>query len=343
MIRSLVFFFSIVTLPYISFSQNPVLEHGRLRVVGHQLCNKQGKPVQLRGMSQFGLMHMPECLSYESFRVLRDDWNSSVIRIPVYMANYSTSNNYNQNPEWNNILIDSCVAWSERLGVYCIIDWHNDRYGSPVDVHHSGAAAFFEMVSSKYSGKKNIIYELFNEPYGTTAPWDTIAEYANRIMPIIRKNDPDAVIIIGCSDWDQKLQSIDTAKLNDNTNVMFAFHFYAASHRSLYPIFAEYIHRIPVFVSEWGMCESSGAGMLDTAVSSLFLRTMKQHILDKDTVSISWCNFSYGDKEESTSSLKPHSCADALWNNTTAGGDFVKYWLNNNRSPVMPLSKLKKK
>lgn len=338
MLKSLVVCIGLIFLPCISFSQNPVIENGRLQVIGHQLCSEQGKPVQLKGMSLFGLMHMPECLSFESFRVLRDDWNSSVIRVPVYMANYSNSNNYNQNPVWNDRLIDSCVAWSERLGMYCIIDWHNDRYGSPVDPNHSGAAAFFQLVSSKYSDKRNIIYELFNEPYGTTAPWDTIAEYTNRIMPIIRKNDPNAIIIIGCSDWDQKLQSIDTSKLNDNTNVMFSFHFYAASHRSLYPLFAEYIHRIPVFVSEWGMCESTGMGRLDTAVSSLFLRTMQQHIAGKDTVSISWCNFSYGDKDESTSALKPHSCSHGLWNNTSAGGVFVKYWLNNNSTPVTLVS-----
>jgi hypothetical protein len=317
----------------VSFSQNPVAENGQLQVIGHQLCNEQGKSLQLRGISMFGLMHMPECLTYNSFKTLKEDWNSNVVRIPVYCANYSNSNNYNQNPEWNNTLIDSIVNWSERLGIYCIIDWHNDRYGSPNDINHKGADAFFSLMSHKYAGKKNIIYEIFNEPYKELITWDTIAQYANRIIPIIRKNDPKAIILVPTPNWDQKLETVDTKKLNDNKNLMFTFHFYAASHKSLYPLFEEQIHRIPVFVSEWGTCESSGMGILDTATSSRFLSTMRKHVSNGDTVSISWCNFSYGDKAESTSALKPLSCADGLWNNTTGGGDFIKHWIMYNSAP----------
>jgi sugar lactone lactonase YvrE len=333
MIKSLLLSFCMVFSVSLSFSQNPVAENGPLQVIGHQLCNKNGKPLQLRGMSMFGLMHMPECVTWQSFKLLKEEWKANVIRVPVYMANYSNQNNYNQNPEWNNALIDSTIKWSERLGIYCIIDWHNDRYGSPNDSNHKKADSFFKLMSAKYAGKKNVIYELINEPYGETITWDTIAAYANRIMPIIRKNDPKAIILVGCPVWDQKLESIDTKKLNDTKNVMYTFHFYANSHQSLYPMFASQIHRIPVFVSEWGTCESSGMGNLDLNTSSRFLNTMRQHVLDKDTVTISWCNFSYGDKAESTSALKPHSCADGIWDNTTPGGDFIKYWIKYNAAP----------
>jgi hypothetical protein len=60
---------------------------------------------------------------------------------------------------------------------------------------------------------------------------------------------------------------------------------------------------------------------------------MKQHISNNDTVSISWCNFSYGDKDESASALKPNSCTGGLWNNTTAEGSFVQYWITHNKAP----------
>jgi endoglucanase len=319
-----------------SFSQNPVSENGQLQVIGHQLCNEHGKPYQLRGMSMFGLMHMPECLAYNSFKVLKEDWNSNVVRVPVLMANYSNPNNYNQNPGFNNALIDSSVTWSEKLGMYCIIDWHNDRYGSPDNPHHKNADEFFEHLSKKYAGKKNVIYELFNEPYGKLITWDTIAQNANRIIPLIRKNDPLALILIGTPEWDQKLETVDISKLNDLKNIMFTFHFYAASHQSLYQMFTNQIHRIPVFVSEWGTCESSGLGRIDTLTSSLFLKTMRQHTDKGDTVKISWCNFSYGDKEESTSALKPNSCENGLWNNTTPDGDFIKYWIINNKPSTSP-------
>ena len=334
--KKLIIFCCAVLFSVSSFSQNPVAENGQLQVIGHQLCNQQGKPYQLRGMSMFGLMHMPECLAYNSFKVLKEEWRSNVVRVPVLMANYSNPNNYNQNPDFNNMLIDSAVIWSEKLGLYCIIDWHNDRYGNPDDSHHKNADAFFEQLSVKYAGKKNIIYELFNEPYGKQVTWDTIAKNANRIIPIIRKSDPNAIILVGTPEWDQKLETVDLSKLTSLKNVMFTFHFYAVSHRSLYPMFKSQIHRIPVFVSEWGTCESSGLGRIDSEASSLFLKTMSQDTVKGDTVTISWCNFSYGDKAESTSALKPNSCENGLWNNTTPGGDFVKYWIINNKAPALP-------
>lgn len=331
--KQLLVLLSTVILAQILLPQNPVAENGRLQVLGHQLCNGEGKPYQLRGMSLFGVMHLPQCITYEGFKALREVWNSNVVRVPVYVANYSNSNNYNQNPSFNNTIIDSCVAWSERLGMYCIIDWHNDRYGNPNDPQHKGAADFFELMSSRYAGKKNILYEIFNEPYGKMVTWDTIASNANRIVPVIRKHDPNAIILIGAPDWDQKLETVDIKKLNDTKNVMFTFHFYAGSHRSLYPMFVSQIHRLPIFVSEWGTCESTGAGIIDTAASSLFLTAMKRHVSNGDTVSISWCNFSYGDKDESASFLQPNSCINGLWDNTTPAGSFVKYWLQHQKAP----------
>jgi aryl-phospho-beta-D-glucosidase BglC (GH1 family) len=333
MVKTLILCLSAALLSVYTFSQNPVAENGQLQIIGHQLCNEQGTPYQLKGMSLFGLMHLPQCITSDCLKTLREDWNSNVVRAPVYIANYSNPNNYNQNPMFNNILIDSIVTWCEKFGMYCIIDFHNDRFGNPDDSSHKVADSFFELMSAKYAGKKNIIYEIFNEPYGESINWDKIARYANRIIPIIRKNDPKAIILVGTPDWDQKLESVDTKKLNYSKNVMFTFHFYSASHISLYPMFAQQIHRIPVFVSEWGTCESSGTGITDTTTSSQFLRTMKQHINTKDTVTISWCNFSYGDKDESTSALYPNSCTKGMWNNTTPEGFFIKYWLIHNKSP----------
>jgi len=40
----------------------------------------------------------------------------------------------------------------------------------------------------------------------------------------------------------------------------------------------------------------------------------------------------YGAKQESTSPLKSRSCAAGLWDNTTPGGDFIKYWIKNNQA-----------
>jgi len=316
------------------YAQNPVAENGKLQVIGHQLCNEKGQPFQLTGMSMFALMHLPQCITYDGFKVLKEDWNCNVLRTPIYISNYSNNRNYNQSPDWNNQMIDSIVNWSEKLGVYCIIDWHvNDPVGNPCDPIYDRSDAFFELMSTKYAGKKHVIYELCNEPSGNAVTWDSISTYANRIIPIIRKNDPKSLIIVGTPNWSQKLETVNVSKLKDSKNVMYAFHFYAKSHAVLYSGFVSQIHRIPVFVTEWGTCESSGAGGIDTATSNLFIRAMNRHVSNKDTVYISWCNFSYGDKNESASSLVPNSCDNKLWNNTTTDGDFIKYWLIHKKAP----------
>jgi len=72
--------------------------------------------------------------------------------------------------------------------------------------------------------------------------------------------------------------------------------------------------------------------------SNLYLKTMNQHVKNKDTVSISWCNFSYADKNETASALKPGSCYSGLWNNTTQSGEYIKYWIIKGEAPIVPVT-----
>ena len=44
-----------------------------------------------------------------------------------------------------------------------------------------------------------MIYEIANEPNGVS--WSTIKSYAEQVIPVIRANDPDAVVIVGTRGW----------------------------------------------------------------------------------------------------------------------------------------------
>ena len=308
------------------FCQNFIKQNGRLQVIGHQLCNESGKPVQLRGFSTHNTTFCPECVSYGALKSNRDFWGVNCVRAAIYTDDWWNNNSYNKNPEYNKAMVDSIVRWSEMLGIYCIIDWHILTHGNPNSKIHAGADAFFEEMSAKYANKTHIIYELCNEPNGKAVTWDTIADYSNRIMPVIRKNDSRSVIIIGTPQWCQELDKVDPHKLKDTGNVMYAFHFYAATHQGLLPMFEEQIHRIPVFISEWGVCESNGNGKLDENTSAEYLKAMKKHIYKGDTVTTSWCLFSFGDKNETSSVLKPNSCKAKQWENMTPTGEFIIRW-----------------
>ena len=47
---------------------SPVARHGQLRVCGVKLCDRAGKPIQLRGMSSHGIQWFPNCLNRDSLR-----------------------------------------------------------------------------------------------------------------------------------------------------------------------------------------------------------------------------------------------------------------------------------
>jgi aryl-phospho-beta-D-glucosidase BglC (GH1 family) len=311
----------------LGFSQSFTQMNGRLQLKGKQLCNQRGKPIQLKGFSTFGISYRPECITYDALVSMKEFWGANIIRATVYDDDFSNKLNYNESPAFNKAMVDSMVQWTEKLGMYCIIDWHILRNGNPNSKVHSGAAAFFQEMTTKYAQKTHLLYEICNEPSGTTVTWDTIADYANKIIPIIHKNVPKAVILVGSPMWCQFIDKVQPSKLVDTLNVMYSFHFYATTHEWLIPMFLKEIHRIPVFVSEWGPCESSGDGNINFNATEKYLNAMKQHISNGDTVSISWCNFSYGDKKEAASALKPQSCDLKLWNNMTPTGLFVRDYM----------------
>lgn len=314
----------LILLNSICIAQEFVTQNGKLKVVKTQLCNQQGKPIQLKGFSTHNTTYHPECVTYDAIKSNRDFWGVNVVRVTVYTDDHWNPNTYSKNPAFSKAMVDSVVNWSEQLGIYCIIDWHILTKGNPNDPMHADAPNFFEEVAKKYAQKKHVLYELCNEPNGDDVTWDTIARYANRILPIIRNHDKDAVIIIGTPRWCQELDKVDVSKLNDIHNVMYAFHFYAATHQSLLPLFEREIHRIPVMVTEWGVCENTGNGKIDLESSEKYIAAMKHHSNNNETVSVSWCLFSFGDKKESSSVLEPGSCHAKQWENMSPTGYFIR-------------------
>ena len=76
---------------------------------------------------------------------------------------------------------------------------------------------------------------------------------------MIRKIDPNTVIICGTPRWSQDFDSIYPLNYG---NIMYTLHFYASSHYvsdSLRNAACKY----PIFVTEYGLCEASGGGRLD--------------------------------------------------------------------------------
>jgi endoglucanase len=58
-----------------------------------------------------------------------------------------------------------------------------------------------------------VIYEVFNEPEKQS--WEEVKSYAEEIVKTIRKNDADNIILVGCPEWDQRIDLVQKNPLKD--------------------------------------------------------------------------------------------------------------------------------
>ena len=128
----------------------PVAAHGQLSVRGTQLVDKNGKGYQLRGMSTHGITWFPDFVNENAFRTLRDDWNTNVVRMAMYVDEWGNGQCYMQNKEGSTQLLEKGVDICIKLGMYVIIDWHVLNPGDPSQ-YTDEAIKFFDKMSKKYA------------------------------------------------------------------------------------------------------------------------------------------------------------------------------------------------
>lgn len=298
----------------------PVSQHGQLSVKNGQLVDKSGKGYQLRGMSTHGLTWFPEFVNESAFKTLRDDWNTNVVRLAMYVDEWGNGQCYMGNKSGSLELLEKGVDICIKLDMYVIIDWHVLNPGDP-SKYTNEAKSFFEKVSKRYAKYPNVIYEICNEPNGGASWSGNIKPYAEKIIPVIRKNAPNSVIIVGTPTWSQEIDKPLSDPLNYK-NVMYAFHFYAATHAGLRSNVENCVAQgLPVFVSEFGTCDASGGGANDFNETQKWLSYF-------DKQGISYCNWSICNKDETCSVLRPGTSANGNWSESdlTENGKWMRNW-----------------
>lgn len=299
----------------------PVSQHGQLSVKNGQLVDKSGKGYQLRGMSTHGLTWFPEFVNESAFKTLRDDWNTNVVRLAMYVDEWGNGQCYMGNKSGSLELLEKGVDICIKLDMYVIIDWHVLNPGDP-SKYTNEAKSFFETVSKRYAKYPNVIYEICNEPNGGASWSGNIKPYAEKIIPVIRKNAPNSVIIVGTPTWSQEIDKPLSDPLSYK-NVMYAFHFYAATHAGLRSNVENCVAQgLPVFVSEFGTCDASGGGANDFNETQKWLSYF-------DKQGISYCNWSICNKDETCSALRPGTSANGNWSESdlTENGKWIRNWL----------------
>lgn len=291
-------------LPQSAPDSTPVALHGRLKVENARLTDCHGEPFQLYGMSTHGIAWFPQYVNQDAFCTLRDDWNTNCIRLALYTDEYNGYCSGGNQKELKE-LVKNGVDYATGLGMYVIIDWHvlNDR---DPNVHKTEALEFFKEMSALYKDHDNVLYEICNEP-NSGVSWDSIKSYAREVIPAIRANDKDAVILVGTPTWSQDIDQAAASPL-EYDNLLYTLHFYANTHtdwlrKRLESCIAQ---GLPVFVSEFGTCDASGNGGNNFDQTSQWL-----DLLDRNQ--ISYCCWSLANKAETSSVIDPSCNKTSRW------------------------------
>lgn len=282
-----------------------------LQVSGGVLVDAKERPVTLRGMSTHGLGWYPRYLNAGAMKTLKQ-YGANVIRLAMYTE---TSSGYLEEPrnlDFVYIGIENAIA--ENL--YVIVDWHILSDGNPL-THMEEAIAFFSEISERYGQTPNILYEICNEPNGDTT-WEDIAAYAAMVIPAIRENAPEAVVLVGTPNYSSRLRDAMASPL-PFSNLLYSCHKYIdvspeAEDSQEYWLQKAVETGFPVFVTEWGINGSEGENM-DLANARQFVKFLNEN-------QISWCGWALSNAEEIHGTISPDS--DKLsgwgWEDLTPGG-----------------------
>jgi len=192
-----------------------------LSVLGNKIVDKDGQPVQLRGMSFFWSQWMDKYWNAATVDFLADDWGCTLVRAAMGVE----SGGYLDNPNGEKAKVIAVVDAAIAKGIYVIIDWHDHH----AENHVEQAKAFFAEMAQRYGQYPNVIFETYNEPL--QVDWSgVIKPYHDQLVPVIRSYAPDSIIVLGTKTWSQ---DVDEAAQNpvQGTNLAYTLHFYAATHK----------------------------------------------------------------------------------------------------------------
>ena len=298
---------------------------GRLHVAGTTLADEAGQTVVLRGVSTHGLTWFPDFISESLFRQVSTEWNGNLVRLAMYSSQYCDGYE-----EENLALLRKGIDAAIAADMYVLVDWHILEDGNP-NRHVEQAKQFFAQIASEYADVPNLLFEICNEPNGETA-WSDVLAYCVEVIPVIREQVPESVILVGTPEYDRNLGSAVLRPVPYD-NVMAVLHFYAGTHGEglLDELKAAVESGLPVFVSECGISEETGDGNRNFAMAARWF-----DYLDRN--SISYSVWSFSDKNESSAIFRPGFEADGPFRDAdlTVSGRWVKALISGEDPNTIP-------
>ena len=282
--------------------------NGYLKVSGTKLLNEKDEEFTLKGMSSHGIQWFNDLYTKENLKVLKDEWNTNVFRIAMYTKEGGYIDDSSVKDKVIKI-IDNLID----LDMYVIVDWHILSDNNPT-IYTKESKEFFNEISQKYKDKPNVIYELCNEPNGNTS-FNDINNYANEVIPVIRKNSPKSLIIVGTTTYSQ---DVDRVVKLDYENIMYSLHFYSGTHTEDVRNKAKKAleNNTPIIVSEFGVSDASGDGGIYFDETDKWIKLLKEN-------NISIIAWNVSNKNETSAILKENT-NEIKDENLTSTGKYLK-------------------
>lgn len=266
---------------------------GKLHVSGTKILDEKNRIVQLKGLSTHGVIYSPKIITPPFIENLSKNWNANFFRVAMYSVDYCE--------KWTDLnlwYLHDAVDWAIENDMYVVIDWHTLTDYDP-NKYSDNAIDFFRSVSDKYCNCPNVIYEICNEPNNGTN-WNQIYQYAKKVIPVIKENNNDAVIIVGTPNYCQEIADVSYKPLKAFSNILYSFHFYTGTHKE------DYRNRLdnainnlnlPVIVSEFGLTDMTGNGTLYFEEAANWIDFLNKN-------NIGYAMWSYSDINESSATFK---------------------------------------
>ncbi|MGN0206148.1 MAG: glycoside hydrolase family 5 protein [Muribaculaceae bacterium] len=294
-LRSLFTAVALIVIVSCMNAETPVERHGALRVEGQYIVDARGEKVQLRGVS-FGWHNWWHRYFNEgSVARVANEWNASIVRCSIGLN--LDENCYDKNPQLAYATVDSMVTAAVKHGIYVLVDFHSHKNNLPL------AKEFFGVVTKKYGNLPNVLYEIWNEP--EEVEWSETKQYSEELIPLIRRNAPQSIIIVPTPKWDQLVDLAADDPLTGFHNLVYSVHFYSGTHKDWNRQKVQYAidKGLPVFFAEIGGMDHTGDGPFDIESLETWLKMAKRY-------SISWIAWSISDKVETCSMLVPNTPAN---------------------------------
>ena len=228
-----------------------------LHVSGTALLNAKGDTMVLNGPSLGWHSNWGRFYNEGTVRALKEKWGANITRAAIGAhKSWDCVNTFDADSAYAVNLAMKVIDAAISNDMYVICDWHSHENTL------ENAKKFFTVITEKYGDSPNIIYEIWNEPLDI--PWQEIKDYATELIPVIRKNAPSSVIIVGTPKWDQEVDVAAESPLTEK-NLLYALHFYAGTHKDWHRVKAEkaIAAGLPLIISECGSMEATGDGPID--------------------------------------------------------------------------------